>query len=315
MAAPLFALTMPNAPIALFVYNRPEHTRQTLLALAENYGAQDSDLFIFSDAPTDAASAIGVGQVRQLLREIEGFASVTIVEREQNFGLARSIIDGVGSLCERFGRVIVLEDDLQTSPHFLRFMNEALEVWQQDERVQSVCGYMYPVPMLPSIQTFFLPAPHSWGWATWLNRWSEFREDGGVLLQELTSKGLLQAFDATGPHSYVKMLRDQIGGRNNSWFIRWYASGFLQQRYSLYPARSLVRNIGIDGTGVHCADWMIDPFDVDLVDAPITVKRVEVRTERFILALLGKYYRRIRLVRYVNFILRKLMPFRQKQGR
>ncbi|WP_043363719.1 glycosyltransferase [Methyloversatilis discipulorum] len=307
MDAPLPLPTVSSrAPIALFVYNRPEHTRRTVEALAANEGAAASPLFIFSDAPRTPAAAPLVDQVRAYVRTVTGFAQVTVVERSANMGLARSIIEGVSDLTGRFGRAIVLEDDLATAPGFLSFMNDALDAYANDPRVLSVCGYMYPVVFDTPADTLFLRAPHSWGWATWKDRWSLFRPDGATLLQELEARRLLHAFDSNGPHDYTRMLKDQVAGRNDSWFVRWYAASLLADRVSLYPARSLVSNIGIDGTGVHCADWRFDPFKVSLCDKAVRVVAQEAAINERLEVALARYYRKVGLLRYVNFAYRLL---------
>lgn len=300
-----------RAPIALFVYNRPEHTRRTVEALAANEGATESPLFIFSDAPRTAAAAPLVDQVRAYVRTVTGFARVTVVERSTNMGLARSIIDGVSGLVASFGRAIVLEDDLATAPGFLSFMNDALDTYADDPRVLSACGYMYPVMFDTPADTLFLRAPHSWGWATWKDRWSLFRSDGAALLHELEARLLLSEFDANGPHDYTRMLKDQIAGRNDSWFIRWYAASLLADRMSLYPVRSLVSNIGIDGTGVHCAEWRFDPYAVQLQGGRLRVDAAEPVESTAARATLARYYRRVQWLRYVNFAYRKLAPLKR----
>lgn len=305
MDAPLPLPTMSTrAPIALFVYNRPEHTRRTVEALAANEGAAASPLFIFSDAPRTPAAAPLVEQVRAYVRTVTGFAQVTLIERDTNMGLARSIIKGVSDLTGRFGRVIVLEDDLATAPGFLSFMNDSLDTYADDPRVLSVCGYMYPVKVNSQVDTLFLRAPHSWGWATWQDRWSLFRTDGAALLRELEARRLLSEFDTNGPHDYTRMLKDQIAGRNDSWFVRWYAASLLADRVSLYPIRSLVSNIGIDGSGVHCADWRFDPFKVSLRDDRIRVVLLDVATSKRFDSKFRRYYRKVGLLRFVNFAYR-----------
>jgi len=300
------------APLALFVYNRPVHTRQTVEALLANTLVGETPLHVFSDAPKNEAVRSAVEEVRSYIRTITGFKTVTSIERETNFGLARSIIDGVTSLCAEHGRVIVLEDDLVTSPHFLTFMNDGLDAYAADERVQSVCGYMYPVKLADDSSSFFLAASNSWGWATWSNRWSIFESNGQTLLEQIQKRGLRRAFNANGPHSYIKMLKDQIAGRNHSWFIRWHATGFLRHMVTLYPARSLVRNIGIDGSGVHCADWTIDPYWGELANDPICVEPTSVVEHADNLARLNRYFVRIKVARYINFFRRKLALFRRK---
>ncbi|HEY8359058.1 MAG TPA: glycosyltransferase, partial [Ramlibacter sp.] len=226
-------------PIALFVHARPAHTERTVASLLRNEGAAQSDLLVFSDAARTPEKQAAVAEVRAFIAGIRGFRSVRIVERPSNFGLAKSIIDGVSQVLAESDRVIVVEDDMVTSPHFLTYMNEALERFRDDERVISVHGYVYPVASaLP--EAFFLPGADCWGWATWRRGWSVFNPDGQALLDELTRRKLLRAFDFNGTHDYSGMLRDQIAGRNDSWAVRWYASAFLADKLTLYPGRSLV---------------------------------------------------------------------------
>src|SRR5512146_318351 len=212
-----------NAPVALFVYNRPWHTRQAVEALLANAEAPETPLYIYSDAPKDAAASKLVAEVRGYIASITGFKSVSIIERDHNFGLASSIIDGVTRMCRENGRVIVLEDDLVVSRYFLKFMNDGLRFYEDDDRVISISGYVYPVrERLP--ETFFLRGADCWGWATWKRGWDLFEEDGRKLLEQLVGKGLLDRFDLFGAYGYSQMLRDQIRGKNSSWAVRWYAS-------------------------------------------------------------------------------------------
>lgn len=289
------------APVALFVYNRPEHTRRTIDALRANALAAATPLYVFADAPGDEASVDAVRQVRELISDIPGFASVTVVCREYNLGLAGSIIDGVGMLCERYGRVIVLEDDLVTSPHFLQYMNDALRFHENDESVGSVSAYMYPVDITPDMpETVLLEFPMSWGWATWRRAWALFDPDGRRLMEQLESRGLRASFDRVGPGAFVRMLQAQIDGRNNSWFIRWHASLYLAGRRSLAPTRSLINNIGLDGTGVHCSQWVIDPFTVEPSVIPIRVAAISHTLDSEFDKALRGFFRRSRMLRYVN---------------
>lgn len=282
---------MTSAPVALFVYNRPWHTRRTVEALQANREAPETPLYIFSDAPRDAAASKAVAEVRSFLCEITGFKSLSIIERENNFGLARSIIDGVSHMCEEHGRVIVLEDDLVTSPYFLKYMNEGLEKYQDEQRVISIHGYVYPVGQaLP--ETFFLKGADCWGWATWRRGWDLFVADGQKLLGELKRRKLTCEFDFDGSYPYTRMLQNQIAGKNNSWAIRWYASAFLQDKLTLYPGRSLVRNIGLDGSGAHCSET--NDFSGELARNPITVEDIAVEESIVARQQFMKFHKRTR---------------------
>jgi hypothetical protein len=254
---------MNLAPIALFVYNRPTHLQRTIASLAANPLAAQSDLWIFSDAPKVEAHAAGVQAVRACVRTVSGFRSVNIVEQLENQGLATSIISGVTQLCEQAGRVIVLEDDLLLAPRFLDFVNQALERYAQEPRVMQVSGYMFPVDGTNELpQAFFCRLAPSWGWATWGDAWAQFRIDGKALSREISDRADCLQFDMDGAYPYRAMLAAQARGELDVWGVRWYASMFLRDGLCLYPRQSLVRNIGMDGSGMHCGPSTA--YDVDL---------------------------------------------------
>lgn len=279
------------APIALFVYNRPEHTRSTLDALRANALAGASDLFIFSDASRSPQAQAGVNQVRELISHVGGFKSVTVVERARNMGLAGSITDGVTWLCEERGQVIVLEDDLVVSPHFLQYMNDGLDFYRDDEQVISIHGYIYPVKgALP--ETFFLRGADCWGWATWRRGWQHFEPDGQRLLDEIQRRGLEKEFNFDGAYDYVGLLRDQIAGRVDSWAVRWYASAFLPGRLTLYPGMTLVQNIGMDNSGTHCEDS--SAYDTVLNLSPVRVEGIPLEEDRAAKKQIVRFFRSIR---------------------
>lgn len=239
------------APVLLFVYNRPEHVRRTIEALQHNTLAAESPLFIYSDAARDASQKQAVAEVRRFIHTVTGFATITIIERSENWGLARSIIDGVTTQINRYGRVIVLEDDLITAPYFLQFMNDALECYKDEPRVGHIQGCDFTQdPSLPD--TFLIKWTGSWGWATWKRAWQYFNPDGKALLAELERRKLTYTFDFNGKYGYTRMLRRQIEGKNNSWAIRWNASLFLKDMLSLNVGKSLVQNEGFDGSGTNC---------------------------------------------------------------
>jgi Glycosyl transferase family 2 len=255
-----------RAPVALFAYNRQAHLQKTIESLLQNAESSSSSLYIFSDAPKNAKDKKAVDAVRQYIREVKGFADIRIIERTENLGLAKSIIDGVTQVCAEQGRIIVLEDDMVVSKYFLEFMNDALRLYEHNDRVISIHGYTYPVSQaLP--ETFFLRAAHCWGWATWERGWNCFEPNGQQLLDELKRRELTKQFDFNGSYPYTKMLQNQIDGRNNSWAIRWYASAFLQDKLTLYAGRNLVRNTGTDGTGTHFS--VTRRFSNTIADRPI----------------------------------------------
>ena len=242
---------MSYAPILLFVYNRPEHTRRCIESLLKNSLASESNLFIYADGAKDSTQQEAVNEVRNYIRSIQGFKQITLMERSENWGLARNIINGVTTQVNRYGKVIVLEDDLVVSPYFLQFMNDALEVYKNEPRVGHIqaCDFTQD-SSLPA--TFLIKWTGSWGWATWDRAWKHFNPNGNELLQELEERKLTHVFDFNGKYGFTRMLRRQIEGKNNSWAIRWNASLFLKDILSLNVGRSLVQNEGFDGSGTNC---------------------------------------------------------------
>lgn len=239
------------APVLLFVYNRPDHVKRTVEALQHNTLAAQSNLYVYSDGARNESQQAAVNEVRQFVRTITGFKSVTIIERPKNWGLARSIIDGVSIRVNEAGKVIVLEDDLITAPYFLQFMNDALDLYENEPRVGHIQGCDFTQdPSLPD--TFLIKWTGSWGWGTWKRAWKYFNSDGRALLDELERRNLTYTFDFNGKYGYTRMLRRQIEGKNNSWAIRWNASLFLNDMLSLNVGKSLVQNEGFDGSGTNC---------------------------------------------------------------
>ncbi|MCJ8210721.1 glycosyltransferase [Mucilaginibacter sp. RS28] len=255
------------APIALFVYNRPEHTRRTLSYLQKNLLADESRLYIFSDAAKTEADAAKVDEVRRIAEQVTGFKAVRIIAREQNMGLANSIISGVTQLVNDYGKVIVFEDDLLSSPYTLQYFNEALQRYQHQEQVMHIGAYMYDLksPELP--ETFFYRAATSWGWATWARAWKNFEPDVDVLMKQF-DREKIRAFSIEGTMNFWKQMLQFKAGKNNSWAIRWYASIFLKNGLTLNPSHSLIQNIGHDGSGVHSNQE--EMYQVHISRKPVT---------------------------------------------
>lgn len=281
---------MKLAPILLFVYNRPLHVKRSIESLLANELAKDSELYIFSDAAKDETAQTDVDEVRKIVHSIDGFKQIHFVEREKNWGLARNIIDGVTRLVNEYGRVIVLEDDLIVAPYFLKFMNDALETYQDEEKVGHIqaCDFTKD-PSLPD--TFLIKWTGSWGWATWKRAWKHFNPNGQELLDELVKRNLTHRFDFNGKYGFTRMLRKQIEGKNNSWAIRWNASLFLADILSLNVGKSLIQNEGFDGSGTNCGSGNL--YDSNLWMKPLPVVKISpiVENEEARKAF-SKYYAR-----------------------
>lgn len=261
------------APLVLFTYCRPWHTQKTIEALLANTEAPETNLYIFSDAPKNEKAVEGVLKTRKYIHTISGFKSIHIIEREKNWGLSNSLIDGISKIVNDYGKVIVVEDDIVVSPFFLKFMNEALNLYENEEKVASIHAYVYPTQKkLPD--TFFIQGADCWGWATWKRAWNIFNSNAQELLDEIIQKKLQRQFDFDYTYPYVDMLKDQINGKINSWAIRWYASAFLKNMYTLYPGQSMAKQIGMDGIGA-THSGITDIYNVELCTTPIHLNKID----------------------------------------
>lgn len=240
------------SPILLFTYNRLKETKITIEALQENIGASESDLFIFSDAPKNKEAIESVHSVREYLKTISGFKSINVIERNKNYGLATSIISGVSEIIERYGSVIVLEDDLITSPNFLSYMNKALQTYESNSKIWSISGFSFPIsaPEGYEYDALFGIRSTSWGWATWKNRWEKVDWEVSDYKEFLKNKKARKAFKQGGS-DLCKMLNDQMTGKINSWAIRFCYAQFKNQCFDLYPTQSKVMSIGFAGDATH----------------------------------------------------------------
>ena len=277
---------MNTVPILLFTYNRPSHTRQTLEALLNNKLCAESELFVFSDGYKNETDKKDVLAVRKIIHSIDGFKQIHLIENAHNLGLAKNIIEGVTQVINEYGKVIVLEDDLVTSPWFLTFMNEALEKFEQEEKIGHVHGYCFPLPELPD--AFLIKWTGSWGWATWKRAWEKFNPDGQALLNELKRRRLTKTFDFNGNYPFARMLQRQVNGENNSWAIRWNASLFLNDMLSVNAGKSLVKNIGFDGSGVHSGKE--DIWATKLHAGKLNIEISPIRENRIARKAFERYY-------------------------
>ena len=243
---------MVMAPILLFTYKRLAPLKKTVAALQRNELAQMSDLFIFSDGPKSKADAGQIEEIRSFLKTIDGFKNIEITASPVNKGLATSIIDGVTKVFERYDRVIVLEDDLLTTPNFLKYMNDALTYYETAAKAFSISAYSFNLKHNEDSQntTYFLNRGWSWGWGTWKDRWQGV--DWKVTDYDAFSKDKnCQKEFAAGGSDLNKMLQKQMTGQLDSWAIRWFYHQYKVGGLTLYPVASKVYNNGFDDYATH----------------------------------------------------------------
>jgi hypothetical protein len=247
------------APIILFVYNRPNHTKRTIEALSANYLAEKSELFIYSDAPKNESEQENVEAVRNYIKMVNGFKKVKIIERTQNFGLVKSITEGVTELINIYGKIIVLEDDLLTHPQFLDFMNESLEFYKDVENVYSITGYSHLKQSrfneLNHLE--FIKLTSTWSWATWKGKWEIFHQGDEDSSRLDTDSHLRRNFNYDNSYNYYQMLKDRQTNKVKSWGIIWYWNVFKKGGLTLFPTQTLIDQIGFDGTGQNSKNHII----------------------------------------------------------
>jgi hypothetical protein len=278
------------APIALFVYNRPLHTAQTLKALGQNRGIERSALHVFADGPRHIATTMDLSAIeatRRLCRSFPAAKAVILHESPVNKGLAASITEGISRILDTCDRVIVLEDDLITSPGFLEYMNSALCLYQEVPQVMEIAGYIYPVATLGLRHpTLFYNVNSCWGWGTWRRAWQHYCGDAEELKRRVDGlrghRSFRWRFNGGQDDKFYEQLRANAEGRLNTWAVRWHTSMFLRAGLCLHPRKSLVRNIGFDGYGTNCGNDPLLAKDRVMLADHVPVYEIPLRESRSI---------------------------------
>jgi FkbM family methyltransferase len=305
---------MDLAPIVLFVYNRPWHTAQTLNALMQNELADQSVLYIYADGPKENATdeqLKKIEEVRGLIKTKKWCREVHIIVAEKNKGLADAVIDGVTEIVDKHGKVIVLEDDLITSKGFLKYMNDALDLHENEERVFHISGYMFPVQeKLP--ETFFYKQTSCWGWGTWAKKWNQLEKSALKLHQQLVETGKIKYADIDGTNQFLNQLKANMDGALKTWAVLWHFSVFLKNGLSLHPRRSLVTNIGMDDTGENCGITNI--FKVEAFEN-VHVKKIAIKDYKKVYKYLKRFYgtdNKLNVLNSTGSKIKSLIPFKIK---
>jgi FkbM family methyltransferase len=298
---------MSLAPIILFVYNRPWHTEQTLESLKKNYLADESVLHIYADGPKAGLNQGGLGkvmQVREIIRKKQWCKEVRIYESEVNRGLADSIISGVTQIVKENGKVIVLEDDLLLSKGFLRYMNDALDLYALNEDVMHVSGYMFPVNAeLP--ETFFYNTASCWGWGTWQRAWKKFEPDAKAVYDRILASKKVKEFNKDGA-DFFSQLELNVQGKIKTWAVRWYATIFFNKGFSLHPGKSLVNNIGLDNSGENCGTS--DSYKWHYLVEKINVEPIEIKESKEARSAMKRFYKQLPEKSFLNRVKSSIPP-------
>lgn len=289
---------MVYAPVVLFVYNRPDCAEKNLQALNQNPEAENSKLYIFSDAAKNDSAVSSVNQTRDVLHAFQKnnrFQNVEIIEQKKNKGLAKSIIDGVSSIINKHKSVIVLEDDCIVSPYFLKFMNNALTYYKNDLTIGSISGWT-PNLSFPhdfSYDVFSILRSCSICWATWNDRWKNIDWNMKNYDKIRNDRVLINRCNKTGNDRFVRYIR-QKKFNVQSWSIRFGMSLVENCQNTVYPRYSYSENIGHDGRGVHDRNKSIPlSFQVNSNDAiadPVFMPSATIRDCRDIEKQFARIY-------------------------
>lgn len=285
---------MSFAPIVMFVYNRADHFNKTYEALSQCPEAKESDLFIFSDGPKNEEGAKKVNEVREALKKIQNdnsFKSITVFESPENKGLAKSVINGVSDVIEKYGRVIVVEDDCMPSEHFLKYMNNALEFYSENKHVGSIAGYIpqikFPVDYKNDVFTAYRSC--SWSWATWADRWQNVDWELKEISDFYKNPSLIRRLNSNGSDRFIRLYR-QTKGNGSSWSVRFGAHLVKNNWLTVYPRYSYVQNIGCDESGVHSTSDDAEKMRVELSKAIADPVIEAVKPDKRIQKIMKKHY-------------------------
>jgi hypothetical protein len=299
---------MKISPILIFTHNRLEHLDILISSLEKNNLYKKSKLLVFSDGPKNDSDEKKIKKIRLFLKKKLIPKNSEIIKRDNNLGLSKNIISGISQAFKIYDRAIILEDDLEVSPFFLNYMNDALSLYANSVNVAGISGYMYPIDSKNfSNSFFFLKLIESWGWGTWKRAWNNFEKDSLRLKKKIDEKKLANQFNFGSGISYYKMLEDNINGLNDSWAVRWYASTFLKNMYTLFPSKSFVKNIGIDNSGENCNYTTVYDSSINLEYNKLEKNNIsELFSDRL---LIQAFFKKIKYKRYFDNFINKIINF------
>lgn len=245
------------SPVIIVAYNRDAHFRMTLKALSLNIDAINTMLYCYLDGPKNPDDSIAQEKIIDVINQYKkNFKKVEIIIREYNYGLAKNITEAVTETVSKYGKVIVLEDDIVTSKSFIKFMNNALKFYENNEKIWHIAAHSEINFEDRKDEIYIWSVMNCWGWATWANRWKYFEKNPEHLINDF-SEDMIRDFDLDGCGYFWYQVVANASKRIDTWAIFWYATIFKNNGFCVNPYFSFAKNIGLDGTGVHC------DFDVD----------------------------------------------------
>jgi hypothetical protein len=292
---------MNNAPLLIFTYNRLDTLKEVIYYLKHNSLINETRLFIFSDYAKEKKDIEAVNSVREYLHKLEDFKYIKVIERNENYGLAKNIIYGVTDIINKYEKVIVLEDDLITSSNFLIYMNQALNFYKTDKKIFAISGYTPNLPSLNILEhdVYLSYRPSSWGWATWKEQWIGIDWKVNDFNNFIKDKQKIKKFNRGGI-DMTRMLKHCMEGKNHSWAIRWSYSMYKQDKYCIYPKISKVQNIGFGKDATNCTGINIYKTNIDksnklnfIFQRNIQIDKQLIKEFKYIFSYTNKLIKRI----------------------
>ena len=297
------------APISFFVYNRPDKTQISLKSLEENELSKHSNLFIFSDgAKDDDTDRMKVNKVRSIIKKAKNFNNVQIIEREKNYWLYKNFTQGITEICNKFEKIIVIEDDNEVSKYFLNFINDGLNTYQNELKVCAINAWFFPEKNNLN-KTFFIKGGDTWGWGTWKRAWDKFNPNTEYLINELNKRNLIKKFNFNNSFDFFKMLKKRNKNLNESHTIIWKASTFLEGMLSLHPSNSLVKNIGFDGSGTHNKNVDNTHSHSSIENIKINVEKIKIEEDIKAVKFIENFYKKKKIDTFKNKVFKKISEF------
>ena len=251
-----------KTPVVLIIFNRPNTTEIVFKEIAK---AKPEILFVIADGPRPnyPEDVEKCAATRRIIDKVNWKCEIIKNYSDENLGCWKRVPTGISWVFDNVEEAIIFEDDCRPNQSFFKFCEKLLDEYRDDERVMQICGNNFQLKKVQNKYSYFF-SNHNicWGWATWKEKWAIFEPDGKKLLSELKTRKLQKEADFNNSYGYIKMLKDQIKGKNNSWAVRWYMSAFLKDMLTLYPGQSYVQNIGFDQQGTHCGES--DIFNINL---------------------------------------------------
>lgn len=238
------------APVLIATHTRLDHLKRTIEALSSNLLANRTDLFIASDAARMEAEEPAVKRIREYIDKIDGFRSIKKIYRSENYGHFNNFQDATNQVFNEFNSIIKLEDDIVTAPGFLTFMNQGLLKYENDKRIISISGHLWPGINVQT-DTILLPAANGWGWGIWKDRFYTNNHDSSLAQEFLRNPNLFLKMCLTNP-SLLGMANAVAKNKLVAGDVSWALQIIKENKLVLFPGESLVRNIGFDGSGQNC---------------------------------------------------------------